>query len=115
MEEPYTSKPTQGEECDCFAAPQAHRATLKWLGMDGQYAEVSILVCERCGQHWLKLLDELEGFTASGRWYMGGITAEQAEQVSADQAKAMLEGLEWYFYGGSYYGGLTGKTAGKIG
>ena len=114
MADQDTSKPGQSEACDCSEAPRVHRTLIKWLGMDEEYTEVSILACNRCGQHWLHLLIELEGFTASGRWYEGAITAEQAEQVSAENGQAMLEGLSWYFYGGSYYNGRTGKTAGKI-
>jgi len=82
--------------------------------MDGNFAEVSILVCSLCGQRWLRYFYELEAFTASGRWYLGAITAEQASLLTAENAKATLEGLSWYFYGGSYYGGKSGRASGKI-
>jgi len=82
--------------------------------MDGNFAEVSILVCSLCGQRWLRYFYELEAFTASGRWYLGAITAEQASLLTAENAKATLEGLSWYFYGGSYYEGKSGRTSGKI-
>ena len=42
---------------------------------------------------------EVEAFTASGRWYLGAITG--------------LEGLGWYFYGDSYYGGKNGRASGR--
>ena len=82
--------------------------------MDANFAEVSILVCPACGQRWLKYFYELEAFTASGRWYLGAITTEQAASLTAEDAKAALEGLSWYFYGGSYFGGQNGRTAGRI-
>jgi hypothetical protein len=31
-----------------------------------------------------------------------------------EQAKEMLENLDWYYYGGSYYEGRSGRTSGKI-
>jgi len=107
-------KPEQAKECGCFTAPHAHRATVKELGMDEQYREVSILICTYCGQRWLRVHDEVEGFTASGRWCLGAITAEQASLLTAQNAKATLEGLPWYFYGGSYFDGRVGRASGTI-
>jgi hypothetical protein len=43
----------------------------KELGMDGRFAQVSLLVCSRCGQQWLRYSYEVEAFSASGRWYLG--------------------------------------------
>ncbi len=82
--------------------------------MDEYFATVSLLSCSVCGQHWLRYFYEIEAFTASGRWYLGPITVEQASQVSADYAKTTLEGLSWYFFGGSFYEGKSGRTSGKI-
>ncbi len=82
--------------------------------MDGRFAEVSLLICSVCGHHWLRYVYEVEAFSASGRWYLGAINAEQASRLTADRAKATLESLDWYFYGGSYYGGRSGKASGDI-
>ena len=82
--------------------------------MDDNFAEVSLLICSLCGQHWLRYFYEVEAFTASGRWYLGAIHAEQAARLTAEEAKATLENLSWYFYGGSYFGGRSGKTSGRI-
>ena len=82
--------------------------------MDDNYAEVSLLVCAQCGQRWLRYFYENEAFTASGKWYMGAITAEQAARLTAESAKDTLESLSWYFYGGSFYDGRTGRTSGTI-
>ena len=82
--------------------------------MDDNFAEVSLLVCPVCGQRWLRYFYEVEAFTASGRWYLGAITPEQAHFVTSRNAKAKLENLGWYFYGGSYYGGRSGKSSGLI-
>ena len=57
---------------------------------------------------------EFEAFTASGRWYLGAIPAEQASFLTAYNAKGTLDNLSWYFYGGSYYGGRTGTASGRI-
>jgi hypothetical protein len=82
--------------------------------MDDNYAEVSLLTCSVCGQWWLRYFYEFEGITASGRWYLGAIHAGQTSLLKAKNAKATLEGLSWYYYGGSYFGGKTGRTAGRI-
>ena len=82
--------------------------------MDGNYAEVSLLICSVCGQSWLRYFYEIEAFPASGRWYLGAIKAEQASRMKVENAKATLESLSWYFYGGSYFEGRRGKTSGRI-
>lgn len=106
--------PEQALTCLCFTAPQHTLGLVKHLGMDDSFAEISILTCPVCGQLWLRYHFELEAFTASGRWYMGAISAEQAIQLTAENAKVTLENLSWYFYGGSYYGGRSGRTSGRI-
>ncbi len=82
--------------------------------MDEHYAQVTILVCPACDQHWLRYFYEVEAFTASGRWYLGAISAEQAAHLTAAEALATLEGLDWYFYGGSYFSGRIGRASGEI-
>ncbi len=82
--------------------------------MDENFGEASLHVCPDCGQYWLRYFYEVEAFTASGRWYLGAITAEQASALTADQARSILEGLDWYYYGGSYFSGRSGKAAGVI-
>jgi hypothetical protein len=111
---PSQQNSAQTGACACFSAPHEARSVVKWLGMDARYRDATILACLRCGQLWLKLHDELEAFTASGRWYLGAITPEQAARLTAAEAQDALEGLSWYFFGGSYFAGQTGKTAGKI-
>ncbi len=101
-------------ECACFSSPHAPRILLGVLGMDERYAEAAILVCTACGQLWLRLHEENEAFTASGRWYLGAVTAEQARQMTADAARSVLEAMEWYYYGGSYTNGQVGKTSGQV-
>ncbi len=80
------------------------------LGMDAKYAEVSLLRCPACGQIWLRYFYENEAFSRSGRWYLGAVSRD----VTAEDAKAVLEGLPEYRYGGSYYDGLTGVSSGPI-
>jgi hypothetical protein len=103
-----------GEACRCFHAPYDQLKLADELGMDERYAQVSLLVCPHCGQHWLRYLYELEAITASGRWYLSAITSQQTSSMTAQKAKATLEALGWYFYGGSYYGGRQGRTQGLI-
>ena len=82
--------------------------------MDDNFAQVTLLICPVCSQHWLRYSYEVEAFTASGRWYLGAIQPELATTLMAVNARATLERLGWYFYGGSYYGGRLGKASGKI-
>jgi len=107
-------QPEQAASCECFTAPYRLLVIDKELGMDGSFAEVSLLTCSVCGQHWLRYFYEIEAFTASGRWYLGTIDAEQASRLTAENSKATLESLVWYFYGGSYFGGRSGKSSGEI-
>lgn len=82
--------------------------------MDRHFAEVSVLVCRVCGQYWLRYFYELEAFTSSGSWYLGPITARQRLELTAETAKGLLEELDWYDYGGSYFHGQIGRTSGPI-
>lgn len=106
--------PEQTAPCGCFASPSYSLVTTKVLGMDAIYAEISLLICPVCGQNWLRYFFELEAFTASGRWYLGAIQPEQAACLTAEHARVALEGLSWYFYGGSYFGGRSGRRSGRI-
>ncbi len=103
-----------GEACACFVAPPAHLISISDLGLDSRLAEVAVLICQDCGQHWLRYFYEVEAFTGSGRWYLGAITPEQQATLTRDQAKSTLERLEWYYYGGSYYEGRSGRSSGNI-
>jgi hypothetical protein len=102
------------EACTCFTAPPTHLIGVKDLGLDSYLAEVSVLICQECGQHWLRYFYEVEAFTGSGRWYLGPITPEQFAALIVEQAKTLLESLDWYYYGGSYYDGRNGRTSGNI-
>jgi hypothetical protein len=100
--------------CACFAAPPTRLISTNDWGLDSRLAEVAVLICQDCGQHWLRYFYEVEAFTGSGRWYLGAITPEQLATLTLEQAKSMLESLNWYYYGGSYYEGRNGRTSGNI-
>jgi hypothetical protein len=106
--------PTEAPSCGCLARPHDYLVHHADFGMDEHFAEVSLLVCSECGQHWLRYHLEDEAFSGSGRWYLGAITAEQAAIVTAATARATLEALPWYWYGGSYFEGRVGKGSGAI-
>jgi hypothetical protein len=107
-------RPKPRDACACFVAPSTHLLAIKELGLDSRLAEVSVLICQECGQHWLRYFYEVEAFTASGRWYLGAITSGEFATLTVEQAKAILEGLGWYYYAGSYYQGRTGRSSGTI-
>jgi hypothetical protein len=100
--------------CPCFTNPLEFLEPFQELGMDRHFAEVSVLVCRECGQYWLRYFYELEAFTGSGSWYLGPITAQQRSTLTAENAKSVLEELDWYVYGGSYFHGRSGRTSGPV-
>jgi hypothetical protein len=104
----------QAKTCACLSTPYRFLTVAKELGMDDHFAEVSLLTCSVCGQNWLRFFYELEAFTASGQWYLGAIDPQQAANLTTENAQETLENLGWYFYGGSFYGGKSGKRSGII-
>ena len=82
--------------------------------MDSHLADVSILACRVCGQIWLRYHYELEAFSNSGRWFLGPITTKQSTSLSVESAKTILESLDWYLVGGSYFDGHSGRSSGPI-
>lgn len=102
------------KSCDCFDVAYQNLAEYKEIGTDKSFGEISVLVCANCGQRWLKYFYENEAFTASGRWYLGAISSEQLTSLTRENAKRILGELDWYFYGGSYFYGRTGKGSGEI-
>jgi hypothetical protein len=95
-------------------APHSQLLPIKELGMDKHYATITLHKCAKCDRLWLRYHYENEAFTASGRWYLGTITPEQARLLTAENAKETLERLSWYFCGGSYFDGRVGKSSGRI-
>ena len=100
--------------CECLESPIGRGIHAKELGMDSRFAEVTIFQCRDCGRHWLRYFYEVEAFTRSGRWYLGCVTPDKFAGLTVENAKGVMEVLDWYFYGGSYYNGLTGRTSGEI-
>lgn len=97
----------QTPQCACMTPSFPHDGfERQFVGVDdggGRFAEVSVERCRRCGQRWLRYAFETEGFSRSGRWYRGAVTAAQAKRVSAASAIVVLANLPWHFYGGSYF------------
>lgn len=114
MGETGDRRPNPDERCACFSVAGETLSPDRELGVDSSLAEVSVLVCRSCGQHWLRYFYEHEAFTASGRWYLGAIAPGQLSTLTAEDARSLLGRLGWYYYGGSYYGGRVGKALGGI-
>lgn len=100
--------------CGCLHAPGKQLSVRRELGMDDLYAEATVLACRLCGRRWLRYFYEHEAFTGSGRWYMGHIPTSRSLALSAGEARRVLERLEWYHVGGSYFGGQIGRASGVI-
>jgi hypothetical protein len=110
---------TEGvESCTCFQPPFAYKQFDRThLGVDpqqGRYADVSLDRCHTCGRLWLHYHFEFEAETASGRWYRGLLPWDIALNVAAPTSASVLEGLPWYFAGGSYFGGKIHKASGPF-
>lgn len=81
------------------------------IGMDQDFGEVSVLRCNSCGRFWLKYLMEYEHLTGAGRWFLGLIGPKAAASMKAANAKKVLESLDWYYRGGSAFGGKVIRTS----
>lgn len=105
-------------ECRCMVPPFDYGDYVSLsLGVDktdGRFAEVSVETCKACGRHWLRYFVENEAFSESGRWYRGLVGAEVARSVQPEQAPAVLEGLPWYFYGGSFFRSTGRRGSGPL-
>ncbi len=75
---------------------------------------MAIATCRACGSKWLTYFVEYEGFSRSTRWYRGLVSAEVAASVTPETAVAVLDGLDWHFAGGSYFGSSGAKRSGPI-
>lgn len=100
--------------CNCLNPKWKHEDYIKKdIGVDntgGLFGEVSILECRKCGRKWLHYSVENEGFSQSGRWYRGYVSNRTAKKVTPENAVKILEGMDSYYYGGSYF-----KTDGRRG
>ncbi len=106
--------PNAPADCACLETPMSGLLTYREMGMDSSFGEATLLYCRRCGRYWLRYFYENEAFTKSGRWYLGALPPAVLANAGLANARAALEELSWYFYGGSYYDGRWGKTSGKI-
>jgi hypothetical protein len=106
----------QPAACPCERAPQPadQYDTYRAVGSDptnGRYGMVTILHCHTCGQLWLHYQVEYEGFSRSGRFFMGPISADLADEITPCAAIPWLGSLPWYLFGGSYFDGHQGRTS----
>lgn len=106
---------TNADSCPCLEVGQLHThyQRIRSLGIDethGRFGEVELWQCKSCGRYWLRYLVEYEHLTASGRYFMGLIMLEQADNLPPEKAIPYLESLDWHLYGGSYFDGKKGKS-----
>ncbi len=104
--------------CLCCKAPVNHKDYIShFLGTDetdGRFARVSLETCRHCGVLWLVYGFEIEGISQSGRWFRCPVTAENMQNLSADNALSFLENSDQTYCGGSYFDGKIGQWHGKI-
>jgi hypothetical protein len=114
---PSDESPAEGG-CTCLQPPfihtQFHRTFLGVDPQQGRYAEVNLDRCRACVRLWLHYHIEFEAESGSGRWYRGLLPWDLAMSITALTAASVLEGLPWYFAGGSYFDGNVRRTAGRL-
>src|SRR5512142_3061023 len=103
------------DACPCLEA-ETHFCGFdkKAIGVDEQYGEVILWTCKRCGRLWLHYLIEYEYLTGAGRMFTGIISPESAARVTAENAVATFEKMDWYVRGGSAFGGKLIRTTGPL-
>jgi len=97
-------------DCPCLVEPQSFDTytAIRFVGVDateGRYGEVRLKQCKTCDRYWLDYFFEKEAFTGSGRYILGRISGTEAERMTPEMAVPYLESLEWYLYGGTFFGG----------
>lgn len=111
--------PSDPQKCICLDFPQPfdHYEKVKFVGRDetnGRFGEVNLRRCLHCGRLWVHYFVEYEAYRASGRYYMGVITAEDAEALTAEAAVDCLNTLDWHLFGGSFFDGVVGRATGHV-
>lgn len=105
-------------DCNCMKPPFDHSEfNSSDIGVDktnGRFGQVSIKSCKRCKRNWLHYQIEYEGFSRSGRWYRGLLSDDIVKTATPETAIAILENLDWHFYGGSYFKTQGQKGSGHI-
>jgi hypothetical protein len=84
-----------------------NRAVTRSVGIDdtnGRFADVEVIRCTACRRLWLRYHVEYEGFSRSGRWATGIIDEAKAASITPKEAANYLDSLDWYVYGGSWFG-----------
>jgi hypothetical protein len=105
------------EDCRCFRIDGLTKADPEVeIGRDeqfGRFGEVTLRTCGDCSRRWLEYFVEYEAFTASGRRFRGLVSEQQAEEVTAATAAALLDQLPWHFAWGSYFSGRWIRESGS--
>ncbi|MBD2701367.1 hypothetical protein IC229_12010 [Spirosoma sp. BT702] len=103
--------------CKCHKPPIYYGDyTSTFVGVDEtneRFADVAIETCRHCGTAWITYQVESEAFERSGRWFRGILTAAKQE-IRPEDVVTYLEQLDWYIYGGSYFGSSGTYDHGKV-
>lgn len=105
---------------ECYCADGRARAKqfeAREVGCDetgGRFADVTLNRCLLCDRLWIRYLVEYEAISQSGRWARGLIDADAARSITPQTALPHLYGLDWYLYGGSYFGGQPARRSGPM-
>jgi len=106
-------------DCTCVSTEGSFGLGMPWrvVGIDeteGRFADVAIFKCDTCGRFWLHYFVEQEGFSGSGKWARGVVSADLARSITPQDAAAALAELPSYIYGGSYFSGKVSRGSGMM-
>ncbi|HLO98993.1 MAG TPA: hypothetical protein VK171_10400 [Fimbriimonas sp.] len=101
-------------DCSCENDLERNLNVVRDLGMDANFAEISVLACPICNRNWLHIFYEDESTSASGRWFECPVTDQESISVTANSALPLMRSKPWHFCGGSYFDGLTRKSSSSV-
>ena len=93
-------------EHDCFEGENAHYTRFDSEPLlETTHWEFEIETCKACGKRYLRAFSESNGFSGSGRWFMGKISPSAAfENPKEQHLLKQLYDTDRLFCGGSYWG-----------
>lgn len=106
---------TNEPDCPCVRGEfRAQALKTRFIGVDDHHGEVTVRTCRTCGRHWVHYLYENESVSRSGRWFCGLVDDAKLSTLRPGNALEILQSLEWYYRGGSFFGGSVTRGSGRI-
>lgn len=106
------TRPTQ--YCSCLRSGPSYKAE-EQIGVDKWCDEIALQVCLQCKRRWLYYFIEHQGFSGSGRKFLGVIPDDTTLPILPEDVVEIFGKMPWYFYSGSYWSSMGwSKCSGKL-